>query len=306
MSIAIVIVGPGKIARDQHMPTIAASDNFTLAGLVSLQPVLSELPCFQTITNMAAALPHVRAVAICTPPRGRFDLVREAFASGLDVLLEKPPAATVSEAEHMVALAREANRVLYLSWHSREAAAVTRARAWFADHRPRRVTIDWLEDVRVWHPGQEWIWEPGIGVFDPGINALSILTALVRSPRMVAATLDFPANKAAPIAATLEMVADDCRIEAAFSFDQRGQQTWTLHAEAEDGAALLLRNGGTRLTVDGAEVLVPQEPEYARLYRRFADLIGTRDIDADIEPLRLVADAFLIGHRQEVPAFAWI
>ncbi len=37
------------------------------------------------------------------------------------------------------------------------------------------------EDVRRWHPGQDWIWEAGgFGVFDPGINALSILTEVLR------------------------------------------------------------------------------------------------------------------------------
>jgi hypothetical protein len=41
------------------------------------------------------------------------------------------------------------------------------------------VEIVWHEDVRKWHPGQQWIWEPGgFGVFDPGINALSIATRI--------------------------------------------------------------------------------------------------------------------------------
>ena len=44
------------------------------------------------------------------------------------------------------------------------------------------VRIDWRESVRKWHPGQEWVWEPGgFGVCDPGINALSIFTKICRS-----------------------------------------------------------------------------------------------------------------------------
>ena len=41
--------------------------------------------------------------------------------------------------------------------------------------------IDWRESVRKWHPGQEWVWEPGgFGVCDPGINAMSIFTEIMR------------------------------------------------------------------------------------------------------------------------------
>lgn len=309
----VAIVGLGKIARDQHLPAIAASDTFMLGGIVSLHTTQAEVPVFRTIRELAAALPEVRAVSICTPPLGRLDLIAEAFACGLDVLMEKPPAATVSEAEHMIALARRHDRVLYLSWHSREAVAVSQARAWLAAHPPRRIRIDWLEDVRVWHPGQEWIWQPGIGVFDPGINALSILTALVDAPMMIAATLDFPENREAPIAAALSMTSmgsasgtgTACAIEAAFSFDQHGPQTWTLHAETEDGRSLVLRDGGAALTIDGEEVTTDDDPEYRRLYRHFAALLAQRASDTDIAPLRLVADAFLIGQRRAVAPFEW-
>jgi D-galactose 1-dehydrogenase len=52
------------------------------------------------------------------------------------------------------------------------------AKAWLAGKRQvARGRITWREDVRKWHPGQDWVFEPGgMGVFDPGINALSILT----------------------------------------------------------------------------------------------------------------------------------
>ncbi|MFX5656779.1 hypothetical protein ABTE24_21610, partial [Acinetobacter baumannii] len=48
------------------------------------------------------------------------------------------------------------------------------------EHAPRKVKVIWREDVRHWHPDQEWIWQPGgLGVFDPGINALSIVTEIL-------------------------------------------------------------------------------------------------------------------------------
>jgi hypothetical protein len=65
------------------------------------------------------------------------------------------------------------------------------------------------EDVRVWHPGQRWIWQPGgLGVFDPGINALSILTHIIPGIyRLSSADLSYPANCDTPIAAHLLLVA---------------------------------------------------------------------------------------------------
>lgn len=45
--------------------------------------------------------------------------------------------------------------------------------------------------------------------------------------------------------------------------------------------------------------------EYARLYRRFAELIERGESDVDLRPLQLVADAFLLGRRREGPAFAF-
>jgi D-galactose 1-dehydrogenase len=159
--------------------------------------------------------------------------------------------------------------------------------------------------VRVWHPGQSWIWEPGIGVFDPGVNAFSILTHILPGPLMVeAAELRCPANKAAPIAADLTLVnPDGLRVEAAFDFDQRdGPPTWTIDVETDAGA-LNFTKGAAQLAVDGRAVDVADAPEYPRLYARFAQLIARRETDADLAPFELVADAFLMGRRIEAPPF---
>ena len=81
-----------------------------------------------------------------------------------------------------VALSRRGVITLAI-WLKSCAPAVPAARAWLAQHRPVAAEIVWKEDVRHWHPGQAWIWEPGgLGVFDPGINALSILTEILPAP----------------------------------------------------------------------------------------------------------------------------
>jgi hypothetical protein len=106
MAISIGIVGLGQIARKRHVPAIAADADFTLAGLADLGggEAVVGLPIYTDHHAMLAAC-TLDAVAICTPPAARFAIARDALLAGKHVLLEKPPAATMGEAE---ALAREA------------------------------------------------------------------------------------------------------------------------------------------------------------------------------------------------------
>ena len=306
MTIPIAIVGGGKIARDQHVPAIAALGDFILVAAVTTErSPLPGVPNFRTIPDMMAQMLAVKAVALCTPPRGRHAQVLQAIDHGLDILNEKPPAATLSEAEDFAARAKAAGRVLYQTWHSREAAAVEPAARWLAGKTPRSVTVTWKEDVRVWHPGQEWIWGPGIGVFDPGINAISVITKILPNPlTLTQAELRFPENKGAPIAASLAYT--DCNglpVAVEFDFDQKGPQTWDIDIVTDQGA-IKLSLGASKMAVDGEAVDVGDEPEYFHLYRRFAALVKAGQSDADFTPFRHVADAFMLGERRTIGPFS--
>ncbi|MDB5445524.1 MAG: L-arabinose 1-dehydrogenase, partial [Phenylobacterium sp.] len=163
----------------------------------------------------------------------------------------------------------------------------------------------WKEDVRHWHPGQAWIWEAGgLGVFDPGINALSIATAVLPSPFFLTkGVLSFPRNRAAPIAADLEFTdAAGAEIVAAFDWRQTGPQTWDIRVDTDDGR-LVLSKGGSELFLDGAPQSLPPEAEYRGLYDRFASLIAQGRSDVDVTPLSHVADAFLRGEHRFVEPF---
>ena len=303
--IRIAIVGFGKIARDQHVPAIAATDGVTLAAIASRNASLPDVPHFATIEQLLRDGPAIDAVALCTPPQVRRAQAAAALEAGKHVMLEKPPGASVAELDPLMAQAARAGRTLFATWHSRFAPAVEPARRWLASRRISSVTINWKEDVRVWHPGQGWIWEPGgLGVFDPGINALSILTRILPQPLFVtAAELSFPANREAPIAAHLSLTdAAGLPITAEFDFRQTGPQSWDILIET-DGGPLKLSGGGARL-IAGGEVLVDAEAEeYRALYRRFVELTATGTSDVDLTPLRLVADAFMLGRRRIVAAF---
>lgn len=301
----IGIVGYGKIARTQHLPAIAAHPMLTAVALTDPSAVDAPLPVHRTLGEMLVAHPEIEAVALCQPPRYRHAAAAEALHAGRHVFLEKPPGCTPGEVAELALLAERCSRTLFTAWHSREAAAVGAARQWLAGRTIRDVRVTWREDVRVWHPGQQWLWEKdGFGVLDPGINALSILTSLVPGPlRLERARLERPANRAAPIGALLTLATlGGAPVSADFDFRQTGPQTWDI-AVATDRGHLVLSEGGNALTIEGKAQQVPVEAEYSRLYARFSELVDEGRSEVDSEPLRLACEALIEGDETVVAPF---
>jgi D-galactose 1-dehydrogenase len=305
MTIRIGIIGYGKIARDQHVPAIAGDQRFTLAAVATRagDPGIS-VPWFPTHEALLAGMAGgLDAVAICTPPEVRHAIASSALRAGLGVLLEKPPASSLGEIQDLQRQAHASGRTLYAAWHSQHAPAVPRAREALAGRSVTKLHISWREDVRKWHPGQEWIWEPGgFGVFDPGINALSIATRILPMPLLVRkATLLYPENRQAPIAASLAFAGGEMRAE--MDWRHGDDEEWTIRVETVDGAMIELRDGGAKLLIGGAEQALEGLGEYPSIYDRFAALIGEGRVVVDLEPLRIVADAFLVGRRELAEPF---
>ena len=304
-AIRLAIVGLGKIARDQHIPSISATEGIELTAIASRNASIDGIAHFATLDQLLADGRDIDAVALCAPPQVRHAQAAAALKAGKHVLLEKPPGATVSELEPLVAAAREGGRTLFATWHSRFAPAVEPARSFLSNRQIKSVLVEWKEDVRVWHPGQTWIWEPGgLGVFDPGINALSILTRIMPRPFfLTAAELSFPSNCAAPIAADLTFSdVTGLPIRAEFDFRQTGPQTWDISVDTDVGL-LKLSSGGSRLDHDGRTLVDEKQAEYRNIYRRFVELIANRESDVDLSPLVHVADAFMLGRRHDVEPF---
>ncbi|WP_375404804.1 Gfo/Idh/MocA family protein [uncultured Sphingomonas sp.] len=305
-AIRLAMVGVGKIARDQHLPAIAGNDRFDLVASVDRKGGVEGLPVFRTIDELVAASPGLNAVSLATPSAGRHALAASAIAAGLHVMLEKPPATSLSEVDDLAARAKRAGVTLFTSWHSRAAAGVEPARAWLADKRVTGLRVNWREDIRRWHPGQEWILAPGgFGVFDPGINALSIVTAILPDALFIeGATLRTPENRDAPIAASLALHIGDAAGSAEFDFLQTGPQSWDIEVDTDAGT-LKLHEGGSRLELPGETPRPGENREYPGLYARFADLIAAGRSDVDIRPLQLVADAMLLARHERVDAFSF-
>ena len=302
------VVGIGKIARDQHLPAIAAQPGFELVACASRNASVDGVRNYQDIDALLAAEPALDAISLCAPPQVRYEQALAALNAGKHVMLEKPPGASVSEVEALRDIARSRGCTLFASWHSRAASAVEPARAWLASKEAgalRSVEVRWKEDVRRWHPGQQWIWEPGgLGVFDPGINALSIVTRILpHEVALRAATLTTPTDTSTPIAVELDCVTTNgAPVRAFFDWRHGPVEEWAIDVET-DGGRLSLREGGKRLSIADKDIALEAEREYPALYEHFHELIATKQSDVDVRPLRLVADAFLTGRLVETEAF---
>jgi predicted dehydrogenase len=304
MRLKLGLLGIGKIARDQHIPALMASRDFDLVACASRNARVDGVANFTALETMLAEMPQLDCVSICTPPQAHFAAALTALRAGKHVMLEKPPTATTRQIALLADEAAQHGRTLFQSWHSRFAASVDAAREWVHARTLTGGRIVWKEDVHHWHPGQQWIWEAGgFGVFDPGINALSVLTEVLANEVCVeTAVLAFPENQQAPIAADVRMrTVGGVTVEAEFDFRQKGEQSWDIELFTTTGR-LKLSQGGATLEIDGEIIAADRglAGEYPRLYSRFASLCSAARSEVDWRPFQLVADAFLIGERRIV------
>ncbi|NNM75885.1 Gfo/Idh/MocA family oxidoreductase [Sphingomonas sp. ID1715] len=309
--IRLGIIGFGKIARDAHVPALQAVGGYGLKAVVTRSGCDQQgARCFDTADAMLQAIgKELDAVTISTPPGPRYAIARQCLAAGLDCLLEKPPATTLGEIENLRDEAARLGRVLFTTWHSQHAAAVDQARALLVGERIKRLAIRWHEDVNKYHPGQDWVWQAeGFGVFDPGINALSIASRIMPGKLIIDdATLRIPANREQPIKVQLALSSPvaEAPLSAVFDWCPAAEDEWTITVESAEGRILELRRGGAELLVDGVPQPAQGPGEYPSIYAEFAHLVEERRSRVDIEPLRLVADAMMVGKRETAPPFEW-
>jgi predicted dehydrogenase len=138
--------------------------NIALAGVVD-----ADTDCAQSVADALGTramrertdlYEQADAVVVAVATIAHFEVVREALLAGLDVLVEKPIAATLEEAEELVALAEREGRVLHVGhqeWFNaamravRERIEVPR----FAEiHRlgmfsPRGTDVDVVRDLMI-------------------------------------------------------------------------------------------------------------------------------------------------------------
>lgn len=123
------VIGVGHLGY-HHARLYHAMEDIVLAGVADpddtararIQEDFDGIPAFTDADDLLAA--GVDAVSIAAPTSDHRPLVQQALEAGVHVLVEKPMAATVAEAEEMVATARHAQRVLQVGHIERFNGAV--------------------------------------------------------------------------------------------------------------------------------------------------------------------------------------
>ena len=304
--IKIAIVGVGKIARTEHIPSIKKNPSYQLVACASPNSKLTKVPTFKSDELMLESIWDIDAVAMCQPSQFRTKSVLRAIDAGKHILLEKPPTSTLTQAQEIIRAATRHTGSVFMTWHSKHAASVPLIKKLLNDRPIDRVDITWRENVRKWHPNQEWIWEAGgFGVFDPGINALSIMTEILPIPVHLSKSKIFiPQNRKAPIAAHLTFTGpQDQIINADFDWREEGDEQWEIniysgedHFLLADGGAILFQNGDDISTITA-------QSEYDGIYEEFFKLIERGKSDLDIMPLQHVSDAFMKADIIQVAPF---
>jgi predicted dehydrogenase len=115
---------------------------------------------FATVAECLAALPELDAASVCVPTVHHAAVSEELLRAGVDVLIEKPIAASLKEADGIVALAERLGRVVQVGHLERFNPAVTAAREclsrpmFFEAHRlsvftPRSLDVDVVLDLMI-------------------------------------------------------------------------------------------------------------------------------------------------------------
>ncbi|QHS52767.1 Gfo/Idh/MocA family protein [Edaphobacter sp. 12200R-103] len=128
----------------------AASESSAKAGV----------PAFRSIAECLSAVGSIDAASVCVPTVHHRVVAEELLASGVDVLIEKPLASTLEEADRILRLAVQRQRVVQVGHLERFNPAVTAARKhlnkpmFFESHRlsvftPRSLDVDVVLDLMI-------------------------------------------------------------------------------------------------------------------------------------------------------------
>ncbi|NNC12447.1 Gfo/Idh/MocA family oxidoreductase [Planctomonas sp. JC2975] len=192
----VAIIGPGMIGAAHAGAWRATGTEVSYLVSRRADAALDAAPNARTVTDVAFALddPDVHIVSICTPTPTHRELAVAALRAGKHVLLEKPMALTVEDAEAIATVAEGSGLILMV-------AHVVR---FFPEYERMRLRVDGGEVGHPLHvraermiaqpPTPWWYDEDQSGglVVDVGIHDLDQANVLLGAPVTVRATASDP------------------------------------------------------------------------------------------------------------------
>ena len=180
------VVGVGHLGR-HHARILAELPGATLAAVADIDPRRAERVAqdvgARAVTDTAALLDLVDAVTVAVPTASHAEVATPFLEAGIPVLVEKPIAASIAQADAMIDVAEAAGAILAVGHSERYNPAITTARPLVL--QPRFVEVHRLAafparglDVDV--------------VFDVMIHDLDVLLALVPSEPVAVEAVGVP------------------------------------------------------------------------------------------------------------------
>ena len=162
-TISVAVLGVGEHGK-KHARALKQVPGAELAGVYDLRPERAQemaaelgVRAFQSLDE---ALGAVQAVSVVIPTTDHAAVARQAFARGVDVLLEKPITRTLDEATELIELAENGGRILQVGHVERFNPGVVAAKEatshpmFFEVHRlgvfsPRSLDVDVVFDLMI-------------------------------------------------------------------------------------------------------------------------------------------------------------
>jgi predicted dehydrogenase len=161
--IRVGVIGVGALGQ-HHARVYASLPNVTLTGVADTRPgraaEIAEPLGTRAFTDYRELLGKVDAVSVATPTVLHTEIGVEFLKAGVHVLVEKPIAHTLEDADRLIAAARENDRILQVGHLERFNPAVVALREivsrprFFEAHRmglfsPRSLDIDVILDLMI-------------------------------------------------------------------------------------------------------------------------------------------------------------
>ena len=122
----IVVVGAGHMGRRHAQKVMALADAGHRVKLIGVVDIVAQRAAdlgkrlsVGHAANARELLAQADAAIVAVSTSGHYDIAKHALLAGCDVLVEKPIAATVAEAEELVEIAQRTGRILqvgHLEW----------------------------------------------------------------------------------------------------------------------------------------------------------------------------------------------
>ncbi len=247
----VATVGLGWVSTNRHLPWLRRSRLIDLVGVVD--PTESKVDLAMSrfhIPRGAAArhpnqvpwLEHIDAVTIATPPDTHYPLATAYLQAGKHVLLEKPMALSVGDAERLVAIADDAHRQLAIVHNFQFARSVRRLVRMLESGRMG--TLQGVAGLQLSNPARRlpaWCEELPLGLFmDESPHLFYLVRRVVPVEPVIVRADVVPSRsgKKTPALVDLLLQAGDIPVKVTMNFESPVSE-WHLAVFGSDAVAVV-------------------------------------------------------------------